>query len=252
MIIFIIVVITYKCIGKSNTKLLGEPKYIYLKINKGDNMDIKNNLILALDVMSESEAIEICDSIKEHIDTIKIGYPLALAEGLEIINKLKDKFGFKVICDFKVADIDATNSKICDETFKAGADAIICHGFVGSDSVQACLDMANKHKKELFLLTEMSHPGAKMFLQKNADAIAQMGVEMGITNYVAPATRLDRLSDIRNIVGKDSYIISPGVGKQGGDGKKTLQYSNAIIVGRSIYESDNPKLACENLIKSLE
>ena len=215
-------------------------------------MNIKNNLILALDVMSEKEAMEICGDIEEFIDTIKIGYPLALAEGLEIIKKLKDKFGFKVICDFKVADIDATNSKICDETFKAGADAIICHGFVGSDSVQACLDMANKHEKELFLLTEMSHPGAKMFLQKNADAIAQMGVEMGITNYVAPATRLDRLSDIRNIVGKDAYIISPGVGKQGGDGKKTLEFSNAIIVGRSIYESENPKLACEDLIKSLK
>ncbi len=215
-------------------------------------MNIKNNLILALDVMSESEAVEICRQLTDYIDTIKIGYPLALAEGLEIINKLKGEFGYQVICDFKVADIDATNSKICDETFKAGADAIICHGFVGSDSVKACLDVADKYEKELFLLTEMSHPGAKMFLQKNADAIAQMGVEMGIKNYVAPATRLDRLSDIRNIVGEDAYIISPGVGKQGGDGKKTLEYSNAIIVGRSIYEADNPKIACEKLIESLE
>ena len=213
-------------------------------------MDIKNNLILALDVMSEIEAIEICESVKDYIDTIKIGYPLALAEGLEIIGKIKEEFGVKVICDFKVADIDATNSKICEETFKAGADAIICHGFVGRDSVQACLDVADKYGKELFLLTEMSHPGAKMFLQKNADAIAQMGVDMGIRNYVAPATRLDRLSDIRNIIGDDAYIISPGVGKQGGDGKKTLEFSNAIIVGRSIYESDNPKLACEELINS--
>ena len=215
-------------------------------------MNIKNNLILALDVMSESEAIEICDSVKDYIDTIKIGYPLALAEGLEIIKVLKDKFGFKVICDFKVADIDATNSKICDETFKAGADAIICHGFVGSDSVQACLDMANKHEKEIFLLTEMSHPGAKMFLQKDAEAIAQMGVDMKITNFVAPATRLDRLATIRQIVGDEAFIISPGVGKQGGDGAKTLQYSNAIIVGRSIYEAENPKQACEDLIKSLK
>ncbi len=215
-------------------------------------MDIKNNLILALDVMSENEAIEICKSVKDYIDTIKIGYPLALAEGLEIIGKIKEEFGVKIICDFKVADIDATNSKICEETFKAGADAIICHGFVGRDSVQACLDVADKYGKELFLLTEMSHPGAKMFLQKNADAIAQMGVEMGIRNYVAPATRLDRLSDIRNIVGDEAYIISPGVGKQGGDGKKTLEFSNAIIVGRSIYESDNPKLACEELINSIK
>ena len=215
-------------------------------------MKIKNNLILALDVNNKDKAIEICENIKQYLDTIKIGYPLVLAEGLEIINILKEKFNFQIICDFKVADIDATNSKICEETFKAGADAIICHGFVGRDSVQACLDVADKYGKELFLLTEMSHPGAKMFLQKNADAIAQMGVEMGIRNYVAPATRLDRLSDIRNIVGDEAYIISPGVGKQGGDGKKTLEFSNAIIVGRSIYESDNPKLACEELINSIK
>ena len=112
--------------------------------------------------------------------------------------------------------------------------------------------MANKHEKEIFLLTEMSHPGAKMFLQKDAEAIAQMGVDMKITNFVAPATRLDRLATIRQIVGEEAFIISPGVGKQGGDGAKTLQYSNAIIVGRSIYEAENPKQACEDLIKSLK
>lgn len=215
-------------------------------------MKIKNNLILALDVMSEKSAIEICSQLTEHIDTIKIGYPLTLAEGLSIIKTLKDKFNFKVICDYKVADIDSTNSKICNQTFKAGADAIICHGFVGSDSVQACFNSAKKYGKELFLLTEMSHPGAKEFLQKNANEIAQMGVNMNIKNYVAPATRLDRLSEIKNIVGNDAYIISPGVGKQGGDAKKTLEYANAIIVGRIIYESNNPKIACENLIKALK
>lgn len=212
-------------------------------------MNIKNNLILALDVTDKDKAIEICKEVIPYINTIKIGYPLTLAEGLEIIKIIKDEFDANIICDYKVADIDATNSKICDLTFDAGADAIICHGFVGSDSVQACLDSANKYEKEIFLLTEMSHPGAKMFLQKDAEAIAKMGVDMGITNYVAPATRLDRLSKIRNIVGSDACIISPGVGKQGGDAKKTLEFASAIIVGRSIYESDNPALACEKIIK---
>ena len=197
-------------------------------------MNIKNNLILALDVTNKDKAIEICKEVSPYINTIKIGYPLTLAEGLEIIKIIKDEFGANIICDL---------------TFDAGADAIICHGFVGSDSVQACLDSANKHEKEIFLLTEMSHPGAKMFLQKDAEAIAKMGVDMGITNYVAPATRLDRLSEIRNIVGDDACIISPGVGKQGGDAKKTLEFASAIIVGRSIYESDNPALACEKIIK---
>ena len=206
-------------------------------------MNIKNNLILALDVTNKDKALEICKQVKPYINTIKIGYPLTLAEGLKIIKIIKDEFNANIICDYKVADIDATNSKICDLTFDAGADAIICHGFVGSDSVRACLDSANDHGKEIFLLTEMSHPGAKMFLQKDAEAIAKMGVDMGITNYVAPATRLDRLSKIRDIAGDDACIISPGVGKQGGDAKKTLEFASAIIVGRSIYESDNPALA---------
>lgn len=212
-------------------------------------MNIKNNLILALDVTNKDKALEICKQVKPYINTIKIGYPLTLAEGLKIIKIIKDEFNANIICDYKVADIDATNSKICDLTFDAGADAIICHGFVGSDSVRACLDSANDHEKEIFLLTEMSHPGAKMFLQKDAEAIAKMGVDMGITNYVAPATRLDRLSKIRDIAGDDACIISPGVGKQGGDAKKTLEFASAIIVGRSIYESDNPALACEKIIK---
>lgn len=212
-------------------------------------MNIKNNLILALDVTNKDKALEICKQVKPYINTIKIGYPLTLAEGLKIIKIIKDEFNANIICDYKVADIDATNSKICDLTFDAGADAIICHGFVGSDSVRVCLDSANDHGKEIFLLTEMSHPGAKMFLQKDAEAIAKMGVDMGITNYVAPATRLDRLSKIRDIAGDDACIISPGVGKQGGDAKKTLEFASAIIVGRSIYESDNPALACEKIIK---
>lgn len=212
-------------------------------------MNIKNNLILALDVTNKDKALEICKQVKPYINTIKIGYPLTLAEGLKIIKIIKDEFNANIICDYKVADIDATNSKICDLTFDAGADAIICHGFVGSDSVRACLDSANDHGKEIFLLTEMSHPGAKMFLQKDAEAIAKMGVDMGINNYVAPATRLDRLSKIRDIAGDDACIISPGVGKQGGDAKKTLEFASAIIVGRSIYESDNPALACEKIIK---
>ena len=44
-----------------------------------------------------------------------------------IEDKIEEDFGVKIIADFKVADIDATNSKICDETFKAGADAIMIH-----------------------------------------------------------------------------------------------------------------------------
>jgi orotidine-5'-phosphate decarboxylase len=214
-------------------------------------MDVKNNIILAMDLMDLNEAERVCESINEYIDTIKIGYPLTLAEGLSTIGFFKVNFDYKVICDYKVADIPATNEKIANQTFNAGADAIICHGFVGPDSVEACKISAEEHGTDVFLLTEMSHPGAVKFLQKDADEIARMGVKMGIDNYVAPSTRLDRLSQIREIVGKEAFIISPGVGTQGGDPKGTLRYSNALIIGRSIYNAEDPQKATKDIIDSI-
>ncbi|WP_303222147.1 orotidine-5'-phosphate decarboxylase [Methanosphaera stadtmanae] len=215
-------------------------------------MNVKNQIILALDVEEKNKAYEILDQTTEYLDTIKIGYPITLALGPSIITSIKEEYDVKIIADFKVADIDATNEKIVKTTLNYGADAIIVHGFTGDDSVLACKNMAEKLDKEIFLLTEMSHPGADKFLKPVSLDIAQMGVDLGIKNYVAPATKIDRLKKIREVVGKDSFIISPGVGFQGGNAKDTLQYSNAAIVGRSIYNASNPKKALEEIIESIK
>ncbi len=215
-------------------------------------MEVKNDIILALDVLNMEEALNIVESVSKYLDTIKIGYPLVLSEGPESITFIKENFDVKVIADFKVADIPETNEKIANLTFEAGADALIVHGFVGEDSAKACMDSAKIYKKEIFLLTEMSHPGAAMFLQPHAEDIAHMGVKMGIKNYVGPSTKLDRLKKIRNVIGNESFLISPGVGTQGGDPKGTLEFADALIVGRSIYLSNDPEGAVEDIIRRIQ
>lgn len=215
-------------------------------------MEVKNNIILALDVLNMEEAITIVDNVSKYINTIKIGYPLVLSQGPESITFIKENFDCQIIADFKVADIPETNEKIANLTFEAGADALIVHGFVGEDSVKACMDSAKIYQKKIFLLTEMSHPGASMFLQPHAEEIAEMGVKMGITNYVGPSTKLDRLEKIRSIIGKESFLISPGVGAQGGDPKETLKFADALIVGRSIYLSEDPEEAVEDILKRIK
>ena len=215
-------------------------------------MEVENNIILALDVLNMTEALRIVESVSGYLNTIKIGYPLVLSEGLQSITTIQEEFNCSIIADFKVADIPATNRKIADLTFEAGADAVIVHGFVGDDSALACMGSAEKYDKDIFLLTEMSHPGASMFLQQHAEDIAKMGVDLGITNFVGPSTKLDRLEKIRSVIGKDSFLISPGVGTQGGDPKDTLKFADALIVGRSIYLSEDPKKAVENIIENIK
>ena len=80
-------------------------------------MQIKNNIILALDLTNLPEALQVADDVTDYIDTIKIGYPLVLAEGLECIHIIKEEINCKVIADFKVADIPETNQKITDLNF---------------------------------------------------------------------------------------------------------------------------------------
>lgn len=214
-------------------------------------MEVENSIILALDVLNMEDALTIVENVSDYINTIKIGYPLVLSEGLQAVTEIKENFNCTIIADFKVADIPETNEKIADLTFEAGADAIIVHGFVGNDSAQACLNSAKKYNADVFLLTEMSHPGASMFIQKHTEEIAEMGVKLGIDKYVGPSTKLDRLEKIRKVIGEESFLISPGVGAQGGDPKDTLKFADALIVGRSIYLSEDPRKAVEAIIKDI-
>ncbi len=205
-------------------------------------MQKKNRIILALDVKSRADALRVVDAAKDHIDAVKVGWPLILAAGPDIISdiaKLKD-----VICDMKIADIPSVNTLIVDQAVRRGASAVICHGFVGDDSVKACVDAA---KGQAFVVTEMSHPGGKQFTAPVADKLAALAKSAGARGIVAPATRPERIADLRKIIG-GLEIISPGVGAQGGKASDTIKAgADYIIVGRAIYESPDPKAAAKTL-----
>ena len=205
-------------------------------------MQKKNRIILALDVTSRADALRVVDAVRDYVDAVKVGWPLILAAGPEIISdiaKIKD-----VICDMKIADIPNTNRLIVEQAMKRGASAVIAHGFTGDDSVKACIDAA---KGQVFVLTEMSHPGAKQFTAPVADKLAALAKAVGARGIVAPATRPERIAELRNIIG-NLEIISPGVGAQGGKASDALGAgADYIIVGRAIYEASDPKAAAKAL-----
>jgi orotidine-5'-phosphate decarboxylase len=64
-------------------------------------------------------------------------------------------------------------------------------------------------------------------------------MECGADGIIAPATRPERVKILRGIVGKRK-ILSPGVGAQGGDVNTIAKLVDGIIVGRAIYEAENP------------
>ena len=196
-------------------------------------------LILALDLLDRKEATRIAEACAPYIDAIKVGYPLVLSTGLSITDDLAG-LGLPLIADFKVADIPNTNRLIAEAVFSAGFDAIIAHGFVGADAARACVEVAHNHDGAAYIVAEMSHPGATEFFHGGvAERLAALAVTVRADGIIAPATRPDRISKLREIVGART-IYSPGVGAQGGDPDAVARLVDGIIVGRSIYEAEDP------------
>ena len=196
-------------------------------------MKMDSRLVLALDETDGKKALAIADTV----DAIKINWPLVLSEGPQMITRLSEMTD--VICDFKVADIPNTVKLIVENAVSRGASAVIVHAFTGDDSLKAAVEAAGD--AEIYAVTEMSHPGGKMFTAKHAEEMARLGVECGVKGFIAPATRPERIADIRKIIG-DLKILSPGVGAQGGKASDAIKAgATYAIVGRAIYGSEDPK-----------
>lgn len=191
-----------------------------------------------MDVTSRADAMRVVEAVADHVDAIKINWPLILAAGPDIIRDMSEVKA--VICDMKIADIPNTNRLIVEQAMGRGASAVIAHGFTGDDSVKACVDAA---KGQVYVVTEMSHPGGKQFTAPVADRLAALAKSAGARGIVAPATRPERIAALRGIIG-GLEIISPGVGAQGGKASDALRAgADYIIVGRAIYEAADPKAA---------
>ncbi|MDI6856096.1 MAG: orotidine-5'-phosphate decarboxylase [Candidatus Thermoplasmatota archaeon] len=209
-----------------------------------------SRLILALDETEGKKALEIAKKLSAVVDAIKLGYPLVLSSGINIIKEIS-KLTY-VLCDFKIADIPNTNLLIMKQAFDKGAGGIIVHGFVGTDSVKACTEGAKLIGKDVFIVTEMSNEGALQYLKPISNELAKLAVKLGATGIIAPGNRPDRIRELRSIVGS-LLILCPGIGAQGGDAKSAISAgADYVIVGRSIYLADDPKKAAIEIINEIK
>jgi orotidine-5'-phosphate decarboxylase len=205
-----------------------------------------SRLILALDVTSREKAVSLARLLESYFDAIKVGYPLILSTGMEIVREISAIA--PVMADLKIADIPNTNRLICEAALEAGAKGIIAHAFPGQDSLLACVESAARYDAKVFAVTEMSHPGALEFMAPLAEKLAKMAIDAGADGVVAPATRPERIKLIRSIVGS-KIIISPGVGVQGGSAKNTLDAgADYLIIGRSITSSEDPVSSLKRIV----
>ncbi len=185
-------------------------------------MRLEHRLILALDVVDPEAAMSVAKAVRAEVDAIKVGWALFLSGGREIFRDLA-RLGY-LLADLRTAEIPNTTRLIVEQVVKMGASGVI---------------------------TEMSHPGGAEFTAPHAEEMARLAVRAGAAGIVAPATRPERVKRLREIVGT-KLILAPGVGAQGGKPAEAIRAgADAVIVGRSIYESKDPRTSAEAIAREI-
>ncbi|RLG33611.1 orotidine-5'-phosphate decarboxylase [Methanosarcinales archaeon] len=197
-------------------------------------------IIVAFDMEDMPVAIELAEELEyaKGNFAIKIGRTCEMQLGWHAIERIKLATSLPLIYDGKIADIPHISERIAAIAYRSGADCVIVQGFVGRDVISAIrkLEMG-----DLIVVVEMTHPGSSDYLDYAAERIAKDLNYIGVDGVVLPATKPDRIKKLKEILPSDVYVISPGIGAQGGAiGDAILAGADYEVVGRAITEADDP------------
>lgn len=203
-------------------------------------------LVIALDPPFgpniEMTGEKIVNSLNPVVSGFKIGLPYILEHGLEHVRRLREITDKELIADLKLADIGYVMSIVADKLATIGFDSVIAHGFVGvNGALRELKSTCDKLGLKLILVVSMSHPGSSEYIDRHLDELVNNAIYLDVHGVVAPATRPEVISRVRELVRDEIKIYSPGIGAQGAEpGVAICAGADYEIVGRLITNSPNP------------
>ena len=229
----------------------------------------KDRIIVALDC-DRSRALELADMLAGHATWLKIGMTLFYQEGPYFVTALQ-KRGFKVFLDLKFHDIPHQVKGAAKAAAEAGADMLTMHAIGGIKMMQAAKEGLAQAR---WVDTEPISLGITVLTSMSAEDLELTGVTRSVTDQVIELAKQAKeagLSGVvaspqealmlREVLGNDAYIVTPGVRTVGSDLSDQSRVSTPkqafdngashIVVGRPITEQADPVAAFEAIAKEL-
>ena len=96
----------------------------------------KNKIIVALDVATKKEALDLVEQLRGDISCFKVGLQLYTAEGPQIVRAVLST-GAKVWLDLKLFDIPNTVARAVESASDLGVHMLTIHLSGGSEMIRA-------------------------------------------------------------------------------------------------------------------
>lgn len=222
----------------------------------------KSRVVLNLDFWDPydlrlAKAERVLDATKAEVAAVKVNHHLLLPYGLQGLRNVIEtchREELPLIADLKVNDIESTNLNIADSLLAFGFDAVIANPFVGrEEGLGRVVERVHSKDGGVLFLVYMSHRGAAEGYSLRLEGgeplyrvFARRAKEWEADGVIVSAKSADKITETRQIVGRDCLIFSPGVGAQGGNVASGIAAgADFLLVGRSITESADPLKALQ-------
>jgi orotidine-5'-phosphate decarboxylase len=225
---------------------------------------VSDKIIVALDVPTKAEALQLVAQLAPEISFFKVGLQLYTAAGPEIVREILAK-GARVFLDLKLHDIPNTVAGAVRSAGELGVQMLTIHLSGGLEMIRAAV-AARKDK--------MSILGVTVLTSTNEETLQELGVSGKIDNHVLRLAKLGVSAGVQGLVASPHEIkklraefddkivlVIPGVRPswaEAGDQKRLLTPREAIdagadylVIGRPITAHPNPREAVTKILDEL-
>lgn len=233
-----------------------------------------DQIVVALDVETTSQAREIIRELAGAVCAFKIGLQLFTVAGPGFLRELAES-DVKVFLDLKFHDIPNTVAKASVEAARLGVWMFNVHACGGSEMMR----MAVKEVDAVCLAEGLHRPlviGVTVLTSSNSDTMTEIGVGSDIETQVARLARLAaesgldgvvasplEVAAVRNAVADPKFLtVTPGirsVSATADDQKRVTTVGRAlaggsdyVVIGRPITEATDRVAAVESIVSEAE
>ncbi|HET7705244.1 MAG TPA: orotidine-5'-phosphate decarboxylase [Thermoanaerobaculia bacterium] len=225
-------------------------------------MQARDRLIVAADLSSSAEILELADDLRGIAGALKIGLQAFVANGPDLVRQVIAA-GHRVFLDLKLHDIPNTVQHAVQEAQKLGIAMLTVHAAGGGAMLRAARSDTTLILAVTVLTSlgddDLDTIGFSSGASESALRLAKLAAASGIRGVVASPLEIRA---IRESCGPDMTIVTPGIrpsGSDAGDQRRTMTPAEAlragadfIVVGRPITAAADRRDAALRIVDQME
>ncbi|PYK06493.1 MAG: orotidine-5'-phosphate decarboxylase [Verrucomicrobia bacterium] len=225
----------------------------------------RDRLIVALDVPTQTEALNLVRDFSPEVAFLKVGLQLYTAAGPEIVRSVLAT-GAKVFLDLKLHDIPNTVARTVESAGQLGVQMLTIHLSGGAEMIRATV-AARKNNLSILGVTVLTSADEQTLRQVGISdnirdhvlRLAKLGVDAGIDGLVASPHEVKML---RAQFGVKIKLVVPGIRpswSEARDQKRVMTPREALeagadylVIGRPIIAHPRPREAVTKILNEIE